>query len=69
MDEGIIVADGTLVAYREECIAALNSVDLDAVESVSNALLEARDRGSHVSSSSATAGAPPQLVTWRRISC
>ena len=37
-----------MVAYREECIAALNSVDLDAVESVSNTLLEARDRGSHI---------------------
>jgi D-sedoheptulose 7-phosphate isomerase len=48
IDEGIIVAEGTMVAYREECIAALNSVDLDAVESVSNALLEARDRGSSV---------------------
>jgi phosphoheptose isomerase len=41
------VAEGTMVAYREECRAALNSVDLDAVESVSNALLQARDRGSH----------------------
>ncbi len=37
-----------MVAYREECIAALNSVDLDAVESVSNALLQARDRGSRI---------------------
>ena len=42
------MADGTMVAYREECIAALNSVDLDAVESVSNALLQARDRGSRI---------------------
>ena len=43
-----MVAEGTMVAYREECIAALNSVDLDAVESVSNALLQARDRGSRI---------------------
>ena len=42
------MTEGTLVAYREECIAALNSIDLNAVESVSKALLEARDRGSHV---------------------
>jgi D-sedoheptulose 7-phosphate isomerase len=42
------VAESTLVAYREECIAALNAVNLNAVESISNALLEARDRGSHV---------------------
>lgn len=42
------MAEGTMVAYREECIAALNSVDLDAVESVSNALLQVRDRGSGV---------------------
>ena len=42
------MANGALLAYREECVAALNSVDLDAVESVSNALLEARDRGSHI---------------------
>ena len=42
------MAEGTMVAYREECIAALNSVDLDAVESVSNALLQARDRGSRI---------------------
>jgi D-sedoheptulose 7-phosphate isomerase len=47
-DEGNIVVNGALLAYREECVAALNSVDLDAVESVSNALLEARDRGSHI---------------------
>ena len=47
-DEGNIVVNGALVSYREECVAALNSVDLDAVESVSNALLEARDRGSHI---------------------
>lgn len=47
-DEGTTVAEGALEAYREECIAALNCVDLDAVESVSNALLEARDRGSHI---------------------
>jgi len=37
-----------MMAYREECIAALNSVDLDAVESVSNALLQARDQGSRI---------------------
>ena len=42
------MAESTLVAYREECIAALNAVNLNAVESISNALLEARDRGSHV---------------------
>ena len=48
IDEGIIVAEGIMVAYREECITALNSVDLDAVESVSNALLQARDRGSRI---------------------
>ena len=42
------MAEGTMMAYREECIAALNSVDLDAVESVSNALLQARDRGSRI---------------------
>ena len=47
-DEGNIVVNGALVSYREECVAALNSVDLDAVESVSNALLEARDLGSHI---------------------
>ena len=47
-DEGITVAEGALEAYRAECIAALNCVDLDAVESVSNTLLEARDRGSHI---------------------
>jgi len=46
--EGFIVADGTLEAYRQECIAALNSVDLVAVESVSNVLLQARGRGSRV---------------------
>ena len=38
----------TVVAYREECIAALKSVDLDAVESVTKALLGGRDRGSHI---------------------
>ena len=48
IDEGIIVAEGIMVAYREERITALNSVDLDAVESVSNALLEARDRGARI---------------------
>jgi len=40
--------NGTMLAYRNECIAALNSLDLDAVESVTKALLEARDRGSNV---------------------
>ena len=34
--------------YRDECIEALNSVVLDAVKSVSDALLEARDRGASV---------------------
>jgi D-sedoheptulose 7-phosphate isomerase len=48
INEGIIVAEGTMVAYRDECIAALNSVDLYAVESVSNALLQARDQGSRI---------------------
>jgi len=42
------MAEGTMLAYRNECIAALNSVDLDAVESVTKALLEARSRGSSV---------------------
>jgi D-sedoheptulose 7-phosphate isomerase len=45
---GNIVDNGTMLAYRNECIAALNSIDLDAVESVTKALLEARDRGSSV---------------------
>ena len=34
--------------YRDECIAALNSVDLNAVESVTQTLLEARGRGANV---------------------
>ena len=34
--------------YREECIEALNSVDLNAVKSVSDALLAARERGASV---------------------
>ncbi len=42
------MAEGTMGAYREECVTALNSVDLDAVESVSTALLQARDRGSRI---------------------
>lgn len=48
IDEGFIVDKKILSVYREECIAALKSVDLDAVESVSNALLEARNRTSRV---------------------
>ena len=40
--------NGTMLAYRNECIAALNSIDLDAVESVTRALLDARGRGSSV---------------------
>ncbi len=39
------MSDVSMVAYRNECIAALNSVDLDAVESVVKALLDARGRG------------------------
>jgi len=46
--EGNIVTEGTMVTYRTECMAALNSVDLDAVKSVSDTLLEARDRGASV---------------------
>jgi D-sedoheptulose 7-phosphate isomerase len=42
------VDNGTMLAYRNECIAALNSIDLDAVESVTRALLDARGRGSSV---------------------
>jgi D-sedoheptulose 7-phosphate isomerase len=42
------MAEGTLLAYRNECIVALNSIDLDAVESVTRALLDARGRGSSV---------------------
>jgi D-sedoheptulose 7-phosphate isomerase len=34
--------------YRDECIEALNSVDLNAVMSVTETLLEARGRGSSV---------------------
>jgi len=34
--------------YRDECIEALNSVDLNAVKSVSDALLAARERGANV---------------------
>ena len=32
-------------AYRDECVAALNAVDLDAVAAVAEALLAARDAG------------------------
>lgn len=42
------MAEGGQLDYRNECIAALNSVDLDAVESVTQALLEARCRQSSV---------------------
>ena len=37
-----------LMAYRIECIAALNSVDLESVSSVVDALLQVRARGSNV---------------------
>ena len=47
-DKRVIVTESAMMAYREECVAALRSVDLGAVGSVSNALLEARDRGSHI---------------------
>ena len=40
--------NGTVLSCRNECIAALNSIDLDAVESVTRALLDARGRGSSV---------------------
>lgn len=40
--------EGGLQAYRNECLAALNSVGLDAVALVTRALLDARDRGSSV---------------------
>jgi D-sedoheptulose 7-phosphate isomerase len=43
-----IVEEGIMLAYRNECIAALNSVDLVAVDSVVKALLQARSRGSNV---------------------
>ncbi len=42
------MTNGSMLAYLDDCIAALNSVDLDAVKSVSDALLEARDRGASV---------------------
>jgi D-sedoheptulose 7-phosphate isomerase len=42
------MADGTILAYRNECMAAMKSVNLDAVESVTEALLETRGRGSSV---------------------
>jgi len=42
------VAGVAIRAYLDDCIAALNSVDLDAVKFVSDALLEARDRGASV---------------------
>jgi len=35
----------SMQSYRDECIAALNAVDLAAVASVANALLAARDSG------------------------
>jgi len=46
--KGKIVAEGTLLADRNECIAALNSVALDAGESVTKALLETEGRCSGV---------------------
>ena len=38
----------TVQAYRDECIAALNAVDLDVVRAVTDALLATRDRGGSV---------------------
>ena len=35
----------TMQAYRDECIAALNSVDLEAVMAVADALMTAREQG------------------------
>jgi len=46
--EGNIVAGFTIRAYLDECIDALNSVDLNAVKSVSDALLAARVRSATV---------------------
>jgi D-sedoheptulose 7-phosphate isomerase len=42
------VIERAMEAYRNECVTALNSVDLDSVESVTKALLEARRRESSV---------------------
>ena len=42
------MAGVTIRAYLDECIEALNSVDLNAVKSVSDALLVARERGASV---------------------
>jgi len=43
-----MMLDCILRAYVDECIAAIKSVDLDVVKSVSDALLKARDRGASV---------------------
>ena len=42
------MSEATLLAYRNECIAAIKAVDLEAVKFVTKMLMEARFKGSNV---------------------
>ena len=42
------MSEATLLAYRNECIAAIKAVDLEAVKFVTKMLMEARLKGSNV---------------------